>query len=355
MKILSLVGARPQFMQEAVLHRIFKKKNITEVLVDSGQHYDFNMSGVFIEELEITKPHYSLNVGSGSHAAMTGKIMILFEKVALKEMPDVIVVNGDTNTTLAGALVGAKLKIPVAHVEAGIRMEPKDMPEEINRVLIDRISTFLFCPSKTAIENLKKEGIEKGVYLTGDVMYDLFLRMEGYAKYEVFHRLKLEVNNFILVTLHRDYNVDTREILEGILKVFQRINNRIKLVFPIHPRTYKNIKKFNLQKYLRDMMVIEPLDYLNTLGLIKKAIKVITDSGGLQKEAYYAKKQTLVVMPDAGWVELIQNKWNTLCNRDNLYTGVFRINRPPYVPNIYGMGDAGERIADILLSYGSKK
>lgn len=349
MKVLSLIGARPQFMQEAVLHKAFKNKNITEILVDSGQHYDFNMAGVFIKEFGIEKPHYNLNVGSGNHGAMTGKIMVRFETITIKEKPDVIVVNGDTNTTLAGALVGAKLKIPVAHVEAGIRMKPKDMPEEINRVLTDRISTFLFCPSETAIKNLEKEGIEKSVYFTGDVMYDLVLNMEKRARYDVFSKLRLEKDKFILVTLHRDYNVDTKSSLENILKALQTISKKITLVFPLHPRTGKNIKQFNLQKYLRGILIIEPIDYLNTIGLLKKAKKVITDSGGLQREAYYVKKQALVLMIDAGWVELIENKWNTLCDHNNLYAAVFDKDIPTYIPNIYGKGDAGEKIVDMLV------
>ena len=353
MKILSVVGARPQFMQEAVLHDVFKKKKIIEILVHSGQHYDFNMSGVFIRDFGISKPHYNLNVGSGNHAEMTGRIMIGFGKIALKENPNAIIVNGDTDTTLAGALVGAKLKIPVAHVEAGIRMEPKDMPEEINRVLTDRISTFLFCPSKTTIDNLKKEGIEEGVFFTGDVMYDLFLKMEAKAKYETFNNLKLEEDNFVLVTLHRDYNVDAKVALEPILKALEKINRRVKIVFPMHPRTLKSIKKFNLGKYLQDMIIVEPQDYLNTLGLLKKAIRIVTDSGGLQREAYYAKKRAFVMMIDAGWVELIENGWNILCNSDNLYEEFFKSKQPIYVPNIYGKGDAGEKIVDIISKYGS--
>jgi UDP-N-acetylglucosamine 2-epimerase (non-hydrolysing) len=193
MKIISLVGARPQFIKEAVIHREIKKhKNIREILVHSGQHYDFNMSDIFFEELEIRKPDYFLNVGSGLHGEMTGKIMIEFEKVVINEKPDVILVYGDTNTTLAGAIVAAKLKIPVAHVEAGIRQNPKDMPEEINRVLTDHVSNYLFCPSILAAKNLEKEGISTGVYFVGDVMYDLYLMLQKSFKYDIYNKLNLK-------------------------------------------------------------------------------------------------------------------------------------------------------------------
>jgi len=188
MKVISLVGARPQIIKEAVLHSKFKEKGIKEILVHSGQHYDYNMSSVFFEVLKIRKPDYNLNVRSGTHGEMTGRIIIEFEKILLKEKPDLVLVYGDTNTTVAGALASAKLKIPIAHVEAGIRQQPKDMPEEINRVITDHVSHFLFCPSQLAVRNLKKEGITKNVYFVGDVMYDLYLKMKERFQYEVFEK-----------------------------------------------------------------------------------------------------------------------------------------------------------------------
>ncbi|WP_233488444.1 UDP-N-acetyl glucosamine 2-epimerase [Petrotoga sp. 9PW.55.5.1] len=189
MKLISLIGARPQIIKEAILNQELEKEGIEEILVHSGQHYDFNMSDVFFKVLNIKKANYNLGIGSGTHAEMTGKTMIEFEKVVLKERPDIILVYGDTNTTLAGALVGSKLKIPVAHVEAGIRQEPKDMPEEINRVLTDHVSKYLFCPSKLAMNNLKKENIKEGVYFTGDIMYDLFLKMKPYFDESIINKL----------------------------------------------------------------------------------------------------------------------------------------------------------------------
>lgn len=238
-KIISLVGARPQFVKEAVLHKEFLNTSVNEVLVHSGQHYDANMSDVFFEVLGIRKPDYFLNVGSGNHGEMTGKIMIEFEKIVIQEKPEIILVYGDTNTTLAGAIVGAKLKIPVAHIEAGIRQEPKDMPEEINRVVTDHVSTFLFCPSQKAVENLYKENINAEIHFTGDVMYDLYLLMEGKFKYDSFKKLVLNPDEYVLVTLHRDFNVDNIEKLSSILKELQKVNEKKKVVFPIHPRTRK--------------------------------------------------------------------------------------------------------------------
>jgi UDP-N-acetylglucosamine 2-epimerase (non-hydrolysing) len=348
MKVLSLVGARPQFIKEAVLHKEFEKAGIQEILVHSGQHYDFNMSDVFFQVLEIRKPDYYLSVGSGLHGEMTGKIMIEFEKIVLEEKPDVILVYGDTNTTLAGAIVGAKLKIPVAHVEAGLRQEPKDMPEEINRVLTDRVSKYLFCPTKLAVENLKKEGIVDGVYFTGDVMYDLFLMMKPLFKYDVYEAAGLEEGKYIVMTLHRDFNVDNKEKFEKILKEVAKVAEKVKVVFPVHPRTRKRISEFGLDEYLKDILVIEPIDYLNLMGLVEKSWKVITDSGGLQKEAYFAGKRAVVVMPDSGWRELVETGWNILADGEGIYDAVFSSEEKPYPTGLYGNGDAGNRIVEIL-------
>ena len=351
MKIISLIGARPQFIKEAIVNKELKEKeNIKEIIVHSGQHYDFNMSDVFFKVLNIQKPDYFLNVGSGLHGEMTGKIMIEFEKVVLKERPDIILVYGDTNTTLAGAIVGAKLKIPVAHIEAGIRQEPKDMPEEVNRVLTDHVSTFLFCPSKLSVKNLEKEGITKGVYFVGDVMYDLYKEMEDKFKYDIFRELKLKENEYIVMTLHRDFNVDKKEKLEKILKQIEKISREITIVFPIHPRTKKRVKEYNFEKYLEKVKVIEPIDYLNLMGLIKKSWKIITDSGGLQKEAYFAKKRAIVVMPDTGWRELTEVGWNQLGDENNLYEKVFEDNNNKYPENVYGDGKSGKKIVEILLN-----
>jgi len=354
--IISLIGARPQFIKEAVLHKELSRAGIKEVIVHSGQHYDFNMSDVFFQELDIRKPDYNLGIGSSSsmHGEMTGKIMIEFEKIVIDEKPDVILVYGDTNTTLAGALVGAKLKVPVAHVEAGLRQEPRDMPEEINRVVTDRVSSILFCPSMLAVENLRKENVLNGVYFVGDVMYDLYKVMEPKFKYEVCEALNLPKDNYIVVTLHRDFNVDDREKLEQILKGIHKVAEVLPVVFPIHPRTQKRVKEFGLTKYLEKMIVLEPLDYLNLMGLVKRSRKIITDSGGLQKEAYFAGKQALVIMPDTSWRELVDVGWNVLIDSPDLCEQlpdlVLSNRETEYYSDIYGKGDAGERVVSVLAS-----
>jgi len=287
MKVLSLIGARPQFIKEAILQEKLKENGIQEIVVHSGQHYDYNMSDVFFKVLKMREPDYNLNIGSGSHAVVTGKIMIAFEEVVVKEKPDIIVVYGDTNTTVAGALVGAKLKIPIAHVEAGIRQEPKDMPEEINRVLTDHVSTYLFCPSELAVKNLEKENIKKGVYFVGDIMYDLFLKMKPYFDYSIIQKYDLKENEYIVCTIHRDFNTDDPNKLKSILEGISHIADLIEIIFPVHPRTQKRIAEFGLDALLRNVIVTEPLDYLKMMGLLENSFMVITDSGGLQKEAYF--------------------------------------------------------------------
>ncbi|SHH28092.1 non-hydrolyzing UDP-N-acetylglucosamine 2-epimerase [Thermosipho atlanticus] len=349
MKILSLVGARPQFIKEAVLHEEFQKRSIKEILVHSGQHYDFNMSDVFFKVLNIHKPDYNLNVGSGPHGKMIGKIMISFEEIVVKEMPDIIIVYGDTNTTLAGALVGAKLKIPVAHVEAGLRQKPKDMPEEINRVVTDHVSSYLFCPSKLAVENLKNEGVKNGIYFTGDVMYDLFLKMESLFNFDIVEKFGLSNKDYVLCTIHRDFNTDDPRKLSSILTELEKISKDITVVFPMHPRTRKRVEEFSLESKIKSLMVIDPVDYLSMMGLVKNSKVVITDSGGLQKEAFFAGKRAIVVMPDTAWRELIEMKWNILENPENISKALLKISEiKPEIENVYGNGKAGENIVEIL-------
>lgn len=348
MKVLSLVGARPQFIQEAVLHKEFIKQGISEILVHSGQHYDYNMSDSFMDILTIKKPQYFLGIKATTHAEMTGQTMIEFEKIAYKEKPMFILVNGDTNTTLAGALVAAKLKIPLVHVESGIRMEPKTMPEEINRVVTDHVSQLLTCPSKLTVANLKKEGIVKGVHLVGDVMYDLFLAMKSNFDLEYHKKLGLKENNYAITTIHRDYNVDDPHILETILKQLVVISKEVRVVLPLHPRTKKRIKQFGLIKYLKKLLTIEPLNYFQLMGLTANTYKVITDSGGYQKEAFYFNKQAIIVMPDTGWRELLG--WNHLSGPSKISEALHK--KPSVIPasDVYGKGDAGAKIVGILLS-----
>ena len=355
MKILSFVGARPQFIKEAVIHEQLKQREVKEILVHSGQHYDFNMSDIFFKVLNIRKPDYNLNVGSGTHAYQTGKMMMELEKIVLKEKPDMILVYGDTNSTLAGALVGAKLKIPVAHIEAGIRQRPKDMPEEINRVLTDRISRYLFCPSNLAVENLKREGIYEGVYFVGDVMYDLFLKISKILNNDesVLNKYSLKSKGYILITVHRDFNTDDPKRLRDILEAFDYLSKSFELVFPIHPRTRKRIKEFGFSSFLKNIKVLDPIGYDEMILLTRNSIKVITDSGGLQKEAYFAKVPAIILMEDTGWLELVDIGWNVLVDADREKIVDSVLNHNPDLSKVdskvYGDGKAGEKIVEILL------
>ncbi len=352
MKVISLVGARPQFIKEAVINRAFKQYGIEEVLVNSGQHYDANMSDVFFEVLQMQPPKYNLGVGSGKHGAMTAKVMTAFEEVLELECPDMVLVYGDTNTTLAGALVAAKMKIPVAHIEAGIRMLPRTMPEEINRVVVDRISSLLFCPSQKGVENLRREGITDHVHLVGDVMYDLFLLMAPRFTYRTFESLGLKDGQYLLMTLHRDYNVDDPAVLCPILRAMNGIAATMQVVFPMHPRTAKRVLEFEFTDLLSNITVTEPLDYLELMGLALRCHKVVTDSGGLQKESYFAGKEAVVLMPDTGWIELVDSGWNRLaCGADLKQFLCATMDKTLTNEQIYGNGNAGLQLVHVVKDF----
>ncbi|MDO5018693.1 MAG: UDP-N-acetylglucosamine 2-epimerase (non-hydrolyzing) [Lagierella massiliensis] len=349
MKILSIIGARPQFVKEAIIqHEINKYEDIEEVVVHTGQHYDENMSGIFFDVLNMRKPDYNLGIHGMTHGEMTGNMIIEIEKILQKENPDFLILYGDTNSTLAGAISAAKLGIKVCHIEAGLRQEPKTMPEEINRVLTDRISNFLFVPSEYGMENLKKENITNNVYFTGDVMYDVFLKMKPSFDYSLMEKLQLEENNFILMTLHRDFNVDNKEKLEEILSQVERVSKEIPVIFPIHPRTKSRVKTFGLEKYLTEVLTLEPLDYLSLMGLTEKCKMILTDSGGFQKESYFAGKRAVVVMEDTSWRELSDKNINILSNPSDIYKNLMDRSNINFENNIYGKGDAAKQIVKIL-------
>lgn len=357
--VVSLVGARPQFIKEALIGKLAREQHIwRHVLVHSGQHYDANMSDVFFRQLGIASPDYQLGVGSASHGKQTGDVLVRFEELLVAERPDLVLVYGDTNTTLAGALAAAKLRIPLAHVEAGIRQAPKDMPEEINRVLTDHVSQLLFCCSDAAATNLREENIREGVHVVGDVMFDVFKVMKPlFDREDILNKNGLVPGGFFLATVHRDFNVDHKEPLEEILSGLRRIARRTSLrcVFPLHPRTARKIEEFSLQPLLESLCVTEPLGYVELMSLLLHAAFVVTDSGGLQKEAWFAGRRSLVLMPDTGWRELISCGWNVLCapaqeemERRALDFLSERVSCPE---GIYGYGDAAERIVRKIREY----
>ncbi len=355
-KVVSLVGARPQFIKEAVIGAEVRRRNAWKhILVHSGQHYDANMSDIFFTELDMKKPDYFLGVGSGLHGRQTAEVLTKFEELLLNKKPDLVLVYGDTNTTVAGALAASKLKIPVAHIEAGIRQNPKDMPEEINRVLTDHISKYLFCCSDMAAKNLEREGITEGVFVVGDVMYDLYLKMKPcFTPKETREQYGLEEGKYIIATLHRDFNVDNpkslRNILEGLVQV--KKESGVEILLPIHPRTRKRIAEFKFENLVTDLNTTEPIGYLDLMSLSQDCAAVVTDSGGYQKEAYYAGKRAVVVMPDTGWRELINCGCNVLVkNRaSSLASSVLDLMQTQKdYGQVYGNGDAGRNIVEKLV------
>lgn len=353
-KIISFIGARPQFIKEALLgRRVRERQSWDHVLVHSGQHYDLCMSDIFFQELGIPQPNYHLGIGSGSHAAMTAQSMLALENVLLQEKPDALLVYGDTNTTLAGALVACKMDIPVIHVEAGIRMQPENMPEEINRRLVDRVSAVLCCCSDIARKNLEHEGITRGVSVTGDIMYDIFLQMRSlFPSSGILQKLGVTKGGYVVVTMHRNYNVDCKEHLEALLTGLESIAlSGLEVLFPVHPRTKKRMQEFALGAVAPHVRCLAPAGYLELMALVEDAAFVITDSGGLQKESYYAGKRSIVVMPDSGWRELVETGWNVLCApdaqqlRDAALTLDLNANPPTAV---YGDGNAADAIIEAV-------
>jgi UDP-N-acetylglucosamine 2-epimerase len=354
-KIVTVVGARPQFIKAVVVSRQIRK-NHKELIIHTGQHYDYELSDIFFKELNIPFPDYNLEVGSGSHAEQTSKAMTGIEAILIKEKPDIVLVYGDTNSTLAGALAAVKIHIPIAHVEAGIRMFDKTIPEEINRVLTDHVSSLLFAPTKTAVRNLKRESITEGVYFTGDVMLDSFLYFSQIAmgKSKIIEKLGLINGDYILATVHRVKNTDIRENLNKICEAFVTLDEKI--VFPIHPRTKKYLKQyglFDLLKNSRNVIIIEPVGYLDSIMLTQNAKKIITDSGGLQKEAYFAKVPCITLYENTGWPETVKDGWNTIVDlsKDDIIEAINNFVPIRRQRNEFGNGRASEKIAEIISDF----
>ncbi len=353
-KILTIIGARPQFIKAATVSREFKKSGIPEIVVHTGQHFDENMSDVFFKEMEIPEPRYHLEINSLGHGAMTGRMLEKIEEVLLKEKPDSVLVYGDTNSTLAGALAASKLHIPVAHIEAGLRSFDMKMPEEINRILTDRISKFLFCPTQTAVKNLEKEGFRNFDCLIeqpGDVMYDavLFYRQKARAASTILKREHLNKNGFVLVTLHRAENTNDPERLISICTALNEIHKTLPVVMPLHPRTSSFLKSLNLQL---NVNVIEPIGYFDMLSLLENCKLVLTDSGGLQKEAYFFEKFCLTLRDQTEWVELVEAGANEIVGADTekILAGFIK-NQDKIITStsLYGSGNAASKIVRKLL------
>ena len=311
MKILSVVGARPQFIKLALLSSALRKEH-EEIIVHTGQHYDDPMSEKFFRDLGISKPKYNLGVGSGSHAEQTGRMLGALEQVYLSENPGLVIVFGDTNSTLAGALAASKLLIPVVHVEAGLRSHNREMPEEINRIVTDHISEYLFAPTIRAYQNLQKEGLEEKAHLTGDIMVDTLKQYLTVAidKSTILSDLKLQDGDYYLLTLHRPYNVDNPEVLSHIIKNLSGSADRI--IFPVHPRTQKVLK--SPESKFGNLMIIKPAGYLDFICLEYHSKKIITDSGGIQKEAFILKKPCITLRTETEWTETVEDGWNLLIN-----------------------------------------
>ena len=355
MKIILIAGTRPNFMKIApIIREIEKTKNISYYLVHTGQHYDSNMSDDFFSELNIPKPDHNLEVGSDTPAQQTAKMMMGIENIALKECPDFILIYGDTNSTIAGALVGAKLHIPVVHIEAGLRSYDRKMPEEINRVVSDVISTILFCPSQAAVNNLKHEGINEGVYNVGDIMLETYQYYKNKAQKSstILDRLNLKPKEYILCTIHRASNTDNAENLKNIFMGLT--NSKETIILPLHPRTKKKINQNDyFKKYFGlNIKIIDPVGYFDMIYLEANAKKIVTDSGGVQKEAYFNRIPCITLRENTEWIETVEEGVNELVGvePEKIKESInnFYPTEQNYYKNLYGDGRTSEKILKIL-------
>ena len=353
-KIITVVGARPQFIKAATLSRQFKLAGVEELIIHTGQHFDANMSDVFFEEMEIPKPAFQLDIHGLTHGAMTGRMLEGIEEILLKEKPDGLLVYGDTNSTLAGALAASKLHIPVIHVEAGLRSYNMEMPEEINRILTDRISTVLFCPTDTAINNLKREGYDTmpiKIIKNGDVMQDAAMYYAARAEQKSDIIKKTGLQKFVLATIHRQENTDSPSNLKAIIEGLNDINRQVPVVVPIHPRTRNILAQLNI---VPEFKLIEPVGYFDMIMLLKNCELVITDSGGVQKEAFFFGKHCITLREQTEWVELVDHGFNLLVGSDSLKLKAafefFKTKHSDFTVDLYGKGQAAERAAKEILS-----
>ncbi|MFP4522974.1 MAG: non-hydrolyzing UDP-N-acetylglucosamine 2-epimerase [Candidatus Woesearchaeota archaeon] len=350
MKILTIIGARPQFIKAAVFSKVVKKYNdIEEVIIHTGQHYDKNMSQIFFDELDIPKPKYNLHINGGSHAQQTGRMLIELEKIFLEEKPNFILVYGDTNSTLAGALAGSKIHIPIIHIEAGFRSHDKEMPEEINRICTDHMSSLLFCPTKEAVNELKKEGITQGVHFVGDIMYDAVKDFSN-TQTNILEKYSLEKEKYIYCTIHRAQNTDSKEKLQNIFDALVKSDEQI--IIPLHPRTRKKLEEFKLfSKYEnKNILFLEPINYFESLELTKNAKKIVTDSGGVLREAYFLQKTCIVVRDSIEFVEMIKDEEGILVGSDKekIITAIKEFKAKGEFKNYFGNATTAKQIVKVL-------
>jgi len=348
--ITTIVGARPQFIKCAPVARVLRQ-SCKEILIHTGQHYDYNMSQSFFDELAIPEPDFNLGIGSGLHGEQTGRMLTEIEKVLLEIKPDWVLIYGDTNSTMAGALAAAKLQIPVAHVEAGLRSFNRAMPEEINRIVADSVSQLLFTPTQTAVDHLRREGITAGVHLVGDVMFDSFLfNLSRIDAEQVLTKYQVQPRDYILATIHRPQNTDDPAILARLIASLQHLSQTVLL--PIHPRTRHLMHKHGIENQSAQLRLIDPVAYLEMIALEKNAGIIITDSGGVQKEAYFAGVPCLVLRGETEWVELVEHGWATLLG--------FEFDRIPAAiehyrtfhgstSQLFGDGQASQQIGRVIL------
>jgi UDP-GlcNAc3NAcA epimerase len=350
MKIITVIGARPQFIKSAMVSKALEKlEGINEIIVHTGQHFDQNMSEVFFNDFGLASPAYNLGVHSLLHGAMTGNMLIELEPILLSEKPDVVMVYGDTNSTLAGALAAKKLNIKVAHVEAGLRSYNASMPEEINRIIVDRISDILFCPTSGAFDNLRKEGFEgfnSKIIVTGDVMQDAALYFGKISLAKSTIKSTLHLGEYVLATIHRAENTDSPVHLQSIVNALNEIHKKTTVVMPIHPRTQYLMDQYHIKPNFK---IIEPLGYIDMLALIQQANMIITDSGGLQKEAYFFRKNCITLRQETEWTELVESGFNILAGNDsqeieNAFETMSQ-KQNNFDVELYGSGNAAEQIA----------
>lgn len=353
MKIVSIIGARPQFVKAAIVSKEIRKFH-NEIIVHTGQHYDTKLSDTFFSQLKIPKPNFNLGIGSGTHAFQTGNMLIALEEVLMSEKPDFVIIYGDTNSTVSASLVAIKLHIPIGHVESGLRNFDMSIPEEVNRVVSNHLATLHFAPTITAVKNLKAEGITKNVFLTGDVMYDSLISHIKVAeeKSNILTELKLVNKAYILATIHRPRNTDNVKNLVSIFSAFENCGKEV--IIPLHPRTQKELKQNSLSFHKsKNLKILNPLSYFDFLKLLNNASKVITDSGGVQKESYILKKPCITIYDSTSWIETVKDGWNILVNpiKKEIINAIMNFNPKRMHFNHYGDGDAGVKIAKIINEF----